>query len=86
MKNKSDGTHREILNTRGFEQEDDVHYTKDDVSEPVVNEITIWIVFILMIMDAWWEKMLDVKGSFMTGRFDKGEESYIEVPHGMEKY
>ena len=47
MKNKSDGTHCEILNARGFDQEDGVHYTKYDVSPPVVNDIIIRIVFIL---------------------------------------
>ena len=86
MKKKSDGNHRARLNTRIFEQEDDVHYTKDDVSEPVVNEITIRIVFILMINDAWWEEFLDVKREFLTGIFDKVEELYTEVPQGMKKY
>ena len=30
--------------------------------------------------------MLDVKGALLTGRFDKGEELYMEVPQAMEKY
>ena len=77
MKNKSDGTHRAKLNVRIFEKEDDVHYTKDYVSSPVVNKITIWIVFILVIMAAWWSEFSDVKGSLPTGIFDKGEELYM---------
>ena len=71
MKNKSDGNHHEILNTKVFKQEYGVHYTKDDVSETVVNAIDIQIVFILTIMAAWWEGWLDVKGALLTGIFDK---------------
>ena len=52
MKKKSDGNHRARLNERGFEQEDCVNYTKDDVLETVVNDITINIVFILTIVAA----------------------------------
>ena len=63
MKKNSYGNHRAILNARGFEKEDGVHYTKDDdVSALVVNYITIRIVFILLIMAAWWSKSLGVKG------------------------
>ena len=39
-----------------------------------------------MIMSDWWSELLDVKGSFLIGIFYKGDESYMEVPHGMEKY
>ena len=66
MKKKSDGTHRAILNARGFDKSDGVHYTKDYVSAPVFNYITIRVVFILMIMAVWWAELLDVKGAFLT--------------------
>ena len=72
MKKKSDGTHRERLNPRGFEQEYSVHYNTYYVSAPVVNDITIKIVLILMIVDGWWAELLDVKGAFLTGMFNKG--------------
>ena len=51
----------------------------------MVNEINIWIVFILMIMADWWEELLNVKGAFLTGIFDKVEELYMEVTQGMEQ-
>ena len=79
MKKKSYGNHRPRLNARVFEIEDGVSYTKDDVSAPVVNDITIWIVFILMIMSDRWSELLDIKGELPTGIFDKGEELYMEV-------
>ena len=42
--------------------------------------------FVLIIMAGWWSELLDVKGALLTGRFDKGEELYMEVPQVMEKY
>ena len=37
-------------------------------------------------MAGWWSELLDVKGALLTGIFDKGEELYMEVTQGMEKY
>ena len=54
MKKNLDGTNRTRINARLFDQEDGDHYTKYDVSAPVANGITIHIVFILIIMAAWW--------------------------------
>ena len=55
MKKKSDVNNHKIfnvrLNARGFDKGDCVNYTKDDVLAQVVNEITIQIVFILMILN-----------------------------------
>ena len=42
--------------------------------------------FVLIIMAGWWSELLDVKGALLTGIFDKGEELYMEVTQGMEKY
>ena len=53
MKKKSDGNHRARLNTRIFEQKYSFRYIKDDVSAPVFNDITIWVVFFLMIVVGW---------------------------------
>ena len=71
MRKKSDGTHHVRLNERVFEQKDGIYYTKDNVLTLVVNDITIRVVFILIIMAAWWAELLDVKGAFPTGIFDK---------------
>ena len=54
MRNNSDGTHCARLNERGFYQEGGIYYTKYYVLAPVVNDITIPVVLILMIMDEWW--------------------------------
>ena len=86
MKKKSDGTHRARLNAGGFEQDDGFLYTKDYVLAPVVNDITIRIVFTLMIMDAWWSELWDGKRAFLTVIFNKGEGLYLELTQGMEKY
>ena len=74
MKKKSDGNHRARLNERGFEKEDGVNHTKYDVLATVVNDINICIVFILMIMAAWWVELLDVIRAFLIEIFYKREE------------
>ena len=52
----------------------------------MVNDITVRIFFVLMIMAASWSEFLYVKGAFLTRIFDKGEELYMKVPQGMERY
>ena len=53
MKKKANKTFRVRLTALGYEQVDGEHYDKDTPSAPVVNEATIRIVFILMIMAGW---------------------------------
>ena len=72
MKKKSAGTHSARINTRRFELQDGVRYTKDDFPGLVVNGITINIVIILMIMAAWRAELINVKGALLTGKFDNG--------------
>ena len=86
MKKKSNGTFRARLNARGFEQVDGIHYDEDTKASPVVSDTTIRIVLILAIMAKWHLEVLDVKGAFLHGEFEEGEEIYMEVPQGFEKY
>jgi hypothetical protein len=39
-----------------------------------------------MMMAAWVGEILDVKGAFLHGGFDKGKNVYMKVPEGFEKY
>ena len=50
MKKKANGTFRARLNARGYEQVDGIHFDKDDIASPVTNDVTIRIVFVLMLM------------------------------------
>ena len=74
------------MNARGFEQIDGEHYREDDKAAPVVNDITIRIMLVLMIMAGWFATLLDVRGAFLNGRFENGEVLYMYVPQGFEKY
>ena len=86
MKMKSNGTRRARIAVRGFEQKEGVQYYEDDKAAPVVNDMTICIVLILMILAGWASHLLDVKGAFLNGRFENGERVIMEVPQGFQKF
>ena len=86
MKKKSNGTLRARLNMRGYEQEDGVHYDGQSIASPVTTDVTVRVILTLMLMCGWTAKLLDVKGAFLHGEFDNGEEIYTEVPDGFEVF
>jgi len=86
MKKKANGVYRARLNARGYEQVDGLHYDEADKAAPVVNDITVRMILVLMIMAGWWAELLDIKGAFLNGRFQNGEQLYMEVPQGFEKF
>jgi hypothetical protein len=63
-----------------------LHFDSTDTSAPVVNEITIRIVLLMMILAGWTAMLLDVRGAFMNGRFKDDEKVYMYVPEGFEKW
>ena len=62
------------------------HYDKDTMAAPVMNKAKIRIVFILMIMAGWYAELLDVRGAFLHGEFEKGMKLYMEVPDGFKSF
>jgi Reverse transcriptase (RNA-dependent DNA polymerase) len=86
MKKKANGMHRARLNACSYEQIDREHYDKDFKFALVVSDATIHIILILIVMAGWWAELLDVKGAFLHGVFEKGQKVYMEVPQGFEKY
>ena len=86
MKKKSNGVFRARLNARGFEQIDGEHYKEDNKAAPVVNDTTFHILLILLLMAAWHAEVLDVKGAFLHGLFEDGEQIYMEIPEGFEHH
>ena len=86
MKKKSNGTFRARLNARGYEQIDGEHYDEFTKAAPVVNTSTIFIVMILMTMGKLHGELMDVCGAFLHGEFDRGEEIYMKIPQGFEKF
>jgi hypothetical protein len=86
MKKKLNGTFRARLNARGFEQINGQHYQEDNKAAPVVNDTTFHILLILMLMASWHAEVLDVKGAFLHGLFEEGEQIHMGIPEGFEQY
>ena len=86
MKKKSNGKFRARVNARGYEQVDGIHYDADSTAALVVNEITIRMVFVLMVMAGWYAEVVDVRGAFLHGKFEEGTRLYMEVPEGFESF
>jgi hypothetical protein len=86
MKKKANGTFRARLNARGFEQIDGEHFDADDKAAPVVSEITIRIIFVILIMAIWTAELMDVRGAFLHGDFDPKHHMYMYVPQGFEAF
>jgi len=87
FKKKSTGNRRGRLNAHGFKQKEGKHYKKDSISSPVTNEVTIRIVLVIILVLRLLAGVLDVKGAFLQGEFDKDEaDIYMHVPDGLEDH
>jgi hypothetical protein len=86
IKKKLDGTYGARMVARGFKQIDGIHYHEDNKSAPVVNDMTIQIVFVLAVLAKWYMEVLDIKGAFLHGEFEDGERIYMEIPKGFERF
>jgi hypothetical protein len=86
MKKKANGTYRAHLNARGYEQEDGEHYDEDSKASPVVQDATINLVLVLIVMMNWYAILCDVRGAFLHGEFEKDRKVYMEIPQGMEQH
>ena len=51
-----------------------------------MNGTTIGIVLLLMLLADWTERIYGIKGAFLKGKFEEGEEIFIELPQGMEHH
>jgi hypothetical protein len=86
MKKKASGRYRARLNAIGYEQVDGQHFDSTNISSPFTNDATIGIVMILTIVFGWTVGLIDVQGAFLCGSFKDGEEIYMEVPEGFERF
>jgi hypothetical protein len=73
------------LAIRGFHQIDGVHFDASDKAAPVVCDVTIRVMLILAIMANWLAWIVDVKGAFLQGRFQNGEQIFMKIPDGFQK-
>jgi hypothetical protein len=84
MKKKANGDSRARITAEAFLQEGGVHYRSDATAAPVANETNIKIILIMLTLAEWEGHVIDVKGAFLKGRFNNGEEMYLQIPHGFE--
>jgi len=85
-KKKANGTYRARLNCRGFLQIEGEHFDSSNIAAPVTNEMSVRTILTLACMAGWSTYMLDVKGAFLLGEFEDGEQIYMSVPEGFEEY
>lgn len=86
MKKKASGVYRARMTARGFEQLDGEHYDENDKAAPVVCDITIRVMFVLMILAGMDAEILDVKGAFLLGEFSPEHKMFLEIPKGFESF
>ena len=86
MKKKSNRKYRVHLNTYKYKQQLELYYFKDNISSLTVNDITIRILLVLILIICYRAHIIDMKGAFLLVYFEKGEELFIEVPGGFEEY
>ena len=86
MKRKSTGTHRARMTMRGYEQEEGVHYDGSTTAAPVTNDVSIRMMLTLALMAGWIGHIVDVKGAFLHGEFENGEQIYTKIPQGFERH
>ena len=83
MKKKANGSYRAILNSRGFQKVEQVHYDAAYIASPVTNDMSIRIVMVLTLTAGWIAKIVDVKEEFLHGGFvEVTELVYMAVPEG----
>jgi Reverse transcriptase (RNA-dependent DNA polymerase) len=86
MKKKANGAFRARVTARGYEQVNGVHYDEDTKASQVVNEATILITFVLMLLAGWVGYIVDVNGAFLHGHFEEKHKMYLSIPKVFEKY
>ena len=69
MKKISSVVNRARMNFHGYDKVDGVHYDSANITSPVTNDIRIKIVLVLVVMAACTTKILDIKLSFLHGKF-----------------
>ena len=67
-KKKSNSTYHGRLNARGFEQVAGKHFNPMSTAAPVMNDKTIRIVLILMLLVDWMARIYNVKGIVLKGK------------------
>lgn len=79
LKKKANGVYKGRITARGYEQQDGTHYDSTDKASPVVNDITIRIALVLIVMGGLWAEIVDVNGAFLTAEFEPNHKMYVKA-------
>ena len=71
---------------RGCNQIDGQHYDGSSIHTPVTNSASIRIVLTLILMGAMKAEVMDIKGAFLKGEVEDGEELWMKIPQGWENH
>ena len=64
-----------------------MHYDSASIHLPVTNDVSVRIVMVLALMAGWKGKKSDVKGAFLKGSLDPGQERmFMYVLKGFEEF
>ena len=78
---KRNGVFRARLVACGYSQVPGIDF--QEVYSPVVNDITIRILLIMMMVQGYDSILVDVETAFLHGELKDGEEIYMDCPAGM---
>ena len=79
---KRNGTFRARLVACGYSQVPGVDF--EEIYSPVVNDVTVRILLIIMLLMNLEVCLVDVETAFLNGVLGRGEEIYMDCPAGMQ--
>ena len=83
-KKKSNSTYSGQLNDRGFEQVPWKHFNPTSTYDTVMNDTTIRIVLVLMLLADWMARIHGINDAFLKRKFKDGKEIFMEMLQGMK--
>jgi hypothetical protein len=78
------GTTRGRLNARRFKQIDGQHYNESSIHATVTDAASIRTILTQALMGYLKAEDVDVKGAFLKGEAEAGEEIHMTIPQGWE--
>ena len=70
----------------GFQKLSRLYYFKDNKLSLTLNNITIRLLLIIILIHDYIANIIDLKGVFFLGHFHKREELFMEIFQGFKKY
>ena len=70
----------------GFKLTQGKSFVNHDISSPVVNDITMQIVLMIMLLGSMHVHLVDVNGGILLGEFKLEEKIFMKILCGFEKY